>query len=115
MGDRFSWATGNFKPSFPALAPPGVRSGTAVLQEVLAHRLQLGAARLHTLAVSGSGAADALARRAQRATGDELQRLQVRVYEPAVLAALGAKFAVVPLFCSRSNCPKAPQTVTDSH
>ncbi|KAI8475803.1 MAG: hypothetical protein J3K34DRAFT_516981 [Monoraphidium minutum] len=55
----------------------GVRSGTAVVDGVLMRRLQLWAARLHTLAAGAPEAAEALARLVAGAPAGRMQQLQV--------------------------------------
>jgi hypothetical protein len=60
-----------------------VRSGTAVVEDVLLRRLQLRATRLHTIAISDVGAATRLAELARGATGEQMQQLQVRPWRMA--------------------------------
>jgi hypothetical protein len=55
----------------------GVRSGTAVVEDVLSRRLAFWAAWLHTLAVADLGAGDELARRVKGVGPDRVQQLQV--------------------------------------
>lgn len=62
----------------PPARPVGVRSGTAVVEDILLRKLQLWAARMHTLAVGAPEAAEELVRRVRGASKEQLQQLQVR-------------------------------------